>query len=623
MEGGRQLHRFNDQWYYLEENIASVNQLHLATKPWIKVELPHTWNAFDAVDQEPGYRRDASWYERRLFVPELQDQQRIRLVFEGANISAEVFVNSKYAGGHVGGYLGFEVDITEQLEVGTMNTIHVRVDNSYNPDVIPSQKSDFFIYGGINRDVWLQVLPAIYIDKLEVTTPQVTNEVAQTDIKIYVENKTGKRSKESLTAMVQNREEGGLVGDSTTRTLRPGTNVITLSMPELKHPSLWSPDSPILYTVDVALGGGHDAKDFIREKIGYRWFEFREHGAFYLNDERLLLRGTHRHEDYAGLGNALSDSLHRKDIRMIKEMGANFVRLAHYPQDPEIYRACDELGLLVWDELPWCRGGKGDAEWEGNTKRMLKEMIDQNMNHPSIIMWSLGNEIYWLPDFPGGGDIDDLRGFLSELNDIAHELDPYRPTAVRKFYEGADIVDVFSPSIWAGWYSGVYTNYEKAITQAKDDYSHFFHAEYGGASHTARHVENPISGEGVIDPDGWEEAENQVQVKNIARYGDWSENYIVDLFDWHLHIAEQAEWLTGNAQWAFYDRKIPFRTLIRKASWTEPGIPRMPIMSSRATGLNHRNSATSSRTHGQSGKDHRVNRGKYLFTATVKRWSSY
>jgi beta-galactosidase len=246
-------------------------------------------------------------------------------------------------------------------------------------------------------------------------------------------------------------------------------------------------------------------------------------------------------------------------MEMIREMGANFVRLAHYPQDPEVYRACDELGLLVWDELPWCRGGVGPARWQKNTKSMLSEMISQNINHPSIIMWSLGNEIYWLPDFPNGDNTDSLRHFLGELNDLAHEMDPGRVTAIRKFYEGSDIVDVFSPSIWAGWYSGVYTNYEDALSDAREKYDRFFHAEYGGSSHPGRHVENPVDGKGIINPEGWEEAVNQVRVKNIAREGDWSENYLVDLFDWHLNVSENLDWFTGNAQWAFKDFGTPLR----------------------------------------------------------------
>ncbi len=121
------------------------------------------------------------------------------------------------------------------------------------------------------------------------------------------------------------------------------------------------------------------------------------------------MRGTHRHEDHAGLANALTNAQHRKDIEQIKEMGANFIRLAHYPQDPEIYKACDELGILVWDELPWCRGGVGGKVWKENTVRLFKEMINQNYNHPSIIIWSVGNEVYWFPEKENGDNIDSLR----------------------------------------------------------------------------------------------------------------------------------------------------------------------------------------------------------------------
>lgn len=556
---GRQVINLNEDWYYLEEAIPDVPQLHLATKTWHKIDLPHTWNAFDATDNIPGYRRNAGWYQKELSIPVLSKDRRLLLYFEGVNISCDVYVNTKKAGGHVGGYLGFEVDITPFVKFDQINEILVRVDNVYDPDIIPSQKSDFFIFGGITRDVWLKVLPAEYIDKVIIKTPNVSETSAETKLMVCIVHTGNKRKRRSIIAQLIN-PQGVIVSRIEEKIkLETGMNNFRVSFPELSNPQLWSPDSPNLYTVGISLTDEDDLIDSVTERFGYRWFEFKEHGPFYLNGKRLLLRGTHRHEEWAGLGNAMPNELHRRDMQMIKEMGANFVRLAHYPQDPEVYKACDELGLLIWDEVPWCRGGMGGESWKQNTKRQLTEMIDQNFNHPSIIIWSLGNELYWLPDQDNGGNVDSLRAFLSEMNDLAHQLDPSRVTATRKFYEGADIVDVFSPSIWAGWYSGVYKNFEKAISKSRNDYMRFFHAEYGGSSHLGRHVENPITGDGMINPEGWEEDVNQVRVKNIAREGDWSENYIVDLFDWHLHISEKLDWFTGNAQWAFKDFGTPLR----------------------------------------------------------------
>jgi len=558
-EEKRQLYLINSSWSYLEDNTRNIDEIFRRTERWQTIDLPHTWNAFDAVDAIPGYRRDASWYKKEVFIPDLKNDLRFLLYFEGVNITSEIYVNKKYAGGHVGGYVGFETDITPFIEKGQVNIIHVRVDNSYNPEIIPSQKSDFFIYGGIVRDVWLKVVPSVYIKKIKVRTPKVSRKEAETEVEVTVLNIEKKQQKCTIEVSIKDFKNQIVATKTMARFFPEGSEIVKLKFPLIKNPELWSPDSPVLYTANVKLKRANKLVDNISAKFGYRWFEFKEHGPFYLNGNRLLLRGTHRHEDYGGYGNAIPDSLHRKDIQEIKNMGANSIRLAHYPQDPEIYRTCDELGLLVWDELPWCRGGIGEQKWKNNTKRMLVEMIEQNFNHPCIIIWSLGNEIYWLPDFPDGDNVDSLRSFLNELNELAHELDPSRVTAVRKFYEGADIVDLFSPSIWAGWYSGVYKNYEKALLESKIKYKRFFHAEYGGASHVGRHVENPISGEGHIETNGWEESVNQVRVKNVANYVDWSENYIVDLFDWYLHISEQLDWFTGSAQWAFKDFATPLR----------------------------------------------------------------
>lgn len=545
----------NDKWLYLEEEIVNVNDLQKARVAWTPVNLPHTWNRDDVMDIVPGYRRGIGWYKKEVSIPATVEGKTLILDFEGVNMKADVFVNGKRAGGHVGGYVGFEVDITPFVKRGK-NVLLVKADNSIDQNVIPSQKSDFFLYGGITRNVWLKVLPQCYISSLRVNTPAVRKERASTSLVVEIQNTAGRIVQGEIEAIILDAKGNEVAKVVQRVNLHSGKSGVTLGLSDINKPSLWSPNHPTLYTAVVRLLASGKTMDSHSERFGYRWFEFKEHGPFYLNGERLLLRGTHRHEEWSGLGNALPDSLHRHEMKMIKEMGATFVRLGHYPQAREVYRACDELGLLVWDELPWCRGGMGGDEWKANTKRLLHEMITQNVNHPSIIIWSLGNELDWLPDFPRGDNHDSLRAMLSDLNTIAHKLDPSRVTATRRFDEGADLVDVHSSSIWMGWYSSSfgYQNYEKAITDARRKFKRFFHAEYGGDSHIGRHTEQRIGGDGMLAS-----AAGKQKMTPVATLGDWSESYIVDLFDWHLKVSEQSDSLTGNAQWIFKDFGTPLR----------------------------------------------------------------
>lgn len=555
-KGSRQV-LINDGWRYLEDPSEDLAGLSGSSASWSSVNLPHTWNAFDVVDPVPGYRRNAGWYEKRLFVPASAKGSRLILYFEGVNIQSRIFVNGRLAGAHTGGYLGFEVDITGFVTLDAENRIDIRVDNSINRDIIPSQKSDFFIYGGITRNVWLKTVPLQYLSGVRIRTTEVSSSSAKTSVTLSIANRAGKETVCMIAASIKEASGKKILNLNLEKPVAGGDNIVEIKFPDLPNPALWSPGAPNLYTLEVRLIGDNGALDSVSEKFGYRWFEFKEHGAFYINGERLLLRGTQRHEEHAGLGGALPDSLQRKDIELAKEMGSNFIRLGHYPQAPEVYRACDELGIIVWDELPWCRGGIGGEAWKENTMRILRELIAQNFNHPSILIWSLGNELYWEPDFPDGGNNDSLRAFLSSLNAEAHALDPGRVTSIRKYYEGADITDLFSPSIWSGWYSGAYFDYEKTITEARDKYKRMFHAEYGGDSHVGRHSDYPVTGDGYQITNGKDTV--KTKIKNISLASDWSENYIVNLFDWYLHVSGKLDWFTGSAQWILKDFGTPLR----------------------------------------------------------------
>jgi beta-galactosidase len=277
----------------------------------------------------------------------------------------------------------------------------------------------------------------------------------------------------------------------------------------------------------------------------------------------LLLRGTQRHEDHAGVAAALTDDVVRREMRMIKDVGANFIRLGHYQQSRLVLDLCDELGLLVWEEIPWCRGGLGGARYRAQARDMLAAMIDQHFNHPCVLLWGLGNENDWPGDFQEF-DEPQIRAFMGELNDLAHRLDPGRQTAIRRCDFCKDIVDVYSPSIWAGWYRGRYTEYKASSEQEMKKVRHFFHAEWGGDSHAGRHAEDPdrilsriVTGQGT-DERGRDYLLTGGQ-ERASLDGDWSETYICNLFDWHLKEQDTMPWLTGAAQWIFKDFSTPLR----------------------------------------------------------------
>ncbi|RYY59577.1 MAG: glycoside hydrolase family 2 protein, partial [Chitinophagaceae bacterium] len=269
------------------------------------------------------------------------------------------------------------------------------------------------------------------------------------------------------------------------------------------------------------------------------------------------------HEDHAGVAAAMTEDLMRTEMIMMKEMGVNFIRLGHYQQSRIILNLCDSLGILVWEEIPWCRGGLGGELYKAQATRMLSNMIEQHYNHPSIIIWGLGNENDWAGDFPVFDTLA-IRSFMKELNDLSHKMDPSRKTAIRRCDFCKDIVDVYSPSIWAGWYRGIYTEYKSISENEMKKVDHFLHVEWGGDSHAGRHSESPDNGLQKIRAAGTadERAGDASLIGGAARAskdGDWSESYMVNLVDWHLKEQETMPWLTGTAQWPFKDFSTPLR----------------------------------------------------------------
>lgn len=570
--------RLNTGWEFLKQDLGGIWE---AIRPvgkgnpesvplWQDVTLPHCVNAIDGVDPDVNYYQGPAWYRTQLDISNPYAKGRALLHFEGAGQKISVYVYDKLVKTHVGGYDEFTADITDAVEAFKKNPVcqkqfngkipvSIRTDNSRDLEMIPSSLSDFNIYGGIYRYLNLVYVPAVSFDKLFVK--------AEVD-------KEGKAGKLTVTPRFYDPAfEGGdasielRITDPSGKLVQQKTVAMPVEGPEpieldIKKPRVWSTDNPQLYTIEAILKTSNgDVKQI--SKTGFRHTEFVEQGPFLLNGKRLLLRGTHRHEDHAGVGAAMTEEMMRQEMIMMKEMGVNFIRLGHYQQSRIILGLCDSLGILVWEEIPWCRGGLGGKIYREQAKRMLTNMIEQHYNHPSVFLWGLGNENDWPGDFPTF-DKDSIRAFMSELNDLSHDLDPSRKTAIRRCDFCKDIVDVYSPSIWAGWYRGIYTEYKSVSEMEMKKVNHFLHVEWGGDSHAGRHSESPdkallsVKAGGAADERAGD-ASLYGGAARVSKDGDWSESYICNLVDWHLKEQETMPWLTGTAQWPFKDFSTPVR----------------------------------------------------------------
>lgn len=533
--------------------------------PWRAVKVPHCVNALDAVDPDSTYYQGPAWYRTTVAPPPVPAGGRLLLRFEGCGQATSAWVHTRQVGSHVGGYDEWFVDVTAAAalvpdEFKGAVPIAVLCDNSRDLERIPSSLSDFNIYGGLYRHVHLEAVPAISLERVHVATDVRPASPASVEVRARLYNPAGLR--EGLTVSVAVFDPAGARVHASSRSLPAWAGDAVVVAFGIERPALWSPSNPALYRCEVTIDGPHGASS-AAERFGLRFVEWVDHGPFKLNGERLLLRGTQRHEDHAGLGAALTDGLVRREMGMIKDLGANFIRLGHYQQSRLVLDLCDELGLLVWEEIPWCRGGLGGDRYKAQARGMLSALIDQHFNHPSVLLWGLGNENDWPGDFDGF-DERAIRAFMVELNDLAHRLDPSRQTAIRRCDFCKDVVDVYSPSIWAGWYRGRYTEYKSSSEQEAKRVRHFLHAEWGGDSHFGRHAEDPdrilsrvTTGQGT-DERGLDYLLTGGQ-ERASRDGDWSETYICNLFDWHLKEQDTMPWLTGSAQWVFKDFSTPLR----------------------------------------------------------------
>ncbi len=408
------------------------------------VSLPHTWNATDGQDGGNDYFRGSCLYVKTLSSKELPEAERHYLEFRGANSSADVYVDGEKLAHHDGGYSTFRVDITGKI--GDASELAVVVDNAPNDKVYP-QMADFTFYGGLYRDVNLISVAESHFD-LEYygapgikITPEIHGDDASVLVEVYVKNL---KPEQKIVYTLYDRDENELDKIESSD---------ASCVFEIKNVHLWNGlHDPYLYCCEAEIAEGDKIVDNVCSRFGCRSFKIDPEEGFFLNGKSYPLRGVSRHQDRLGIGNALLPEHHREDIGLILEMGANTIRLAHYQHDQYFYDLCDEAGLVIWAEIPYI--SKHMATGRENTVSQMTELIAQNYNHPSIVVWGLSNEI----SIAGSGE--DLLENHRILNDLAHKMDKTRLTTIAAVSmcktddPYLQIPDVVSYNHYFGWYGG-------------------------------------------------------------------------------------------------------------------------------------------------------------------------
>lgn len=510
----RKILNINKDWLFIKEDI-DINKDGINFE---NVNVPHTWNAIDGSDGGDDYYRGRCWYRKTLDIINPNENGKVFLEFRGVNSSCEVYLNKEYVGRHDGGYSTFRFDITSFVK--DENVLDVCADNRYTDKVYP-QKADFTFYGGIYRDVNIIYTENTHFD-LEyfggeglMITPKVKEDLkGELEVKCFV--KGCEDYKLDITIFDSEGKEFAKLENNTSK--------------ELDNIHLWdSVNDPYLYKCTAKLIVKDKEVDEVSDYFGFRSFSVDPKKGFFLNGRSFPLHGVCRHQDRKLMGNAITKAEHEEDIALIKEIGANTVRLAHYQHDDYFYDLCDKEGFVVWAEIPYISRHMVNAN--DNTVSQMTELIVQEYNHPSICFWGVSNEITMFHN-----DIKDMLENHKRLNDLCHTLDPTRLTTLAcysvcaPFNKSAHITDVVSWNLYLGWYvPGFFLNdlwffifklfYPKRVIGM---------SEYGAEGMPNLHSLHP-------------------------RRGDNTEEYQIKYHEYMLKFYEKATYLWATHVWNMFD----------------------------------------------------------------------
>lgn len=581
----REVTPFNNGWEF-KKGPFPTDAMQTAARwnaDWEQVNVPHTWNADDMQKKTNSFYAGVAYYRKHYVFPESLEGKRLFLRFEGVGACAEVYVNGYLVGTHKGAYSAFVCEIGSQVRLGEENEIVVKADNAARPDVIPVNHALFGVYGGIYRPVWLIVpepcnivvndyaSPGVYI-----TQKNVSKQSADVSVRVKLDNATLAPAALELENAIYTREGKLVKVHRQSFELTPQGVQNYVSDFKISHPHLWQGrEDPYLYKVVSRLKQDGQVIDEVIQPLGLRKYEAVAGKGFFLNGKKYPMYGVTRHQDWWGMGSALTNREHDFDLEQIMEVGATTVRFAHYQQSDYIYSRCDTLGLIIWAEIPFVNRVTGQ-EWD-NVHQQMRELIRQSFNHPSIYVWGIHNEVYH------------PHGYTAALTQSVHDLckleDPDRYTVAVNGYGHAEHpvngnTDIQGMNRYFGWYEKKIQDIKPWIEKMEKEYpwQRLMLTEYGADANIEHQTEllgDALNWGSDFYPETFQTKTHEYQWGVISQHP-----YILASYLWNMFDFAVPQWKRGGVDARNMKGLITFDRKIRKDAfyWYKANWSKEPVL---------------------------------------------
>ena len=575
---GRTVKTLKTGWSFHRGDLPNAQKIKFDDSKWKKVSIPHCYNiksgqsggANHFLWDRAEYYKGPAWYRYNLKVDKLPADKSVFIRFDAACEVADLYVNGQKVGKHEGGFTAFCFDITKYLKLGKDNVIAVRVTNEYNDEIAPTS-GDFVLFGGIYRPVRIITTSKTCIDPLDhastgvfVTQKEISNELACLNVKTLVRNSKSTPETVTVTTQIIDADKKVVVSSTKNKTVKANSSDKVLCELSIKNPHLWHGlEDPYLYTLRTTISQGDKILDTLDDQIGLRWFRIDPKKGFFLNGKPYKIKGVNKHQDKLDKGWALTEKDLKEDMAIALEIGANGMRLAHYPHSEYFHKLCDKHGMLVLSEIPLVDVVKNTPKFHANIKLQLEELIKQNYNRPSIFTWGIFNEILMRPS-------DDPVQIILELHKLSKKLDPTRPTTcagnlcakrMQKAYEAIyKEIDIPGFNVYQGWYGGK-PSHLKHVIKRYDKLSKFRGTaitEYGAGASIHHHADLPCRPRTTdrFHPEEWQAYVHEQNYNVIRKTPELWGSFLWNLIDFSSVWRSEGDHIGRNDKGLVtYDRK--------------------------------------------------------------------